>query len=316
MKLTKTPRIAMLIPYFGKWPEWMSLYLYTCSRNPQIDFHFFTDCSTPDQTYANTFFHGMTFDEYRAKAKAMTGLDIPAHADKLCDLKPFLGSIHSDILEEGCYQWWGFGDLDVAYGDISQLVAPTLNPRIELVTSHIYQLAGHFCIIKRGSVYDNFQPTDEMKKIVAADPLGFIDEVHYSRAIRPTRMCLIDKLWFAIGLRVKWERNSFYRLMDHILPGKRLNAYYCDPSTTFDPIPGEKYLLDLSTMRWTMGKGHFQGCLRPRSNMPYLHFLKFKKCANNKTDFHWPQDYYKIPANHQWQGNEKVEITLEHIKLV
>ena len=307
----------MIIPYFGKWPEWMGLYLYTCSRNPQVDFHYFTDCGTPEVTYANTIFHAMTFDEYCAKAKELAGYEIPKRADKICDLRPFFGRIHNDLLEEGRYQWWGFGDIDVAYGDLSQLTRPTMETRIELVTAHIYQLSGHFCLIKRGSAdYDNYQPTQEVKRIIEAEPPGFTDEVHYSRAIRPKRMRLIDRLWFAIGLRVKWERNSFYRWMDRLLPGRRMNAFYCDPSTTFDPIPGEKYILDLATLRWTMGKGHFQGCLRPRPNMPYLHFLKFKKCANNRTGLHWPVDFYKIPADHHWRGDEKVEFTLDHIKLL
>ena len=33
-------KIAMIVPYFGKWPEWMDLYLYSCSKNPQVDFLF------------------------------------------------------------------------------------------------------------------------------------------------------------------------------------------------------------------------------------------------------------------------------------
>lgn len=47
-------KIAMIVPYFGKWPEWMDLYLYSCSKNPQVDFLFFTDCLMPATVYPNT----------------------------------------------------------------------------------------------------------------------------------------------------------------------------------------------------------------------------------------------------------------------
>lgn len=47
-------KIAMIVPYFGKWPEWMDLYLYSCSKNPQVDFLFFTDCLVPATVYPNT----------------------------------------------------------------------------------------------------------------------------------------------------------------------------------------------------------------------------------------------------------------------
>ena len=30
--------ICMLIPYFGKFPEWFNLYLYSCSKVKKIDF--------------------------------------------------------------------------------------------------------------------------------------------------------------------------------------------------------------------------------------------------------------------------------------
>lgn len=36
-------QIAFIIPYFGKWPEWMDLYLYSCSRQKNIDFIFYTN---------------------------------------------------------------------------------------------------------------------------------------------------------------------------------------------------------------------------------------------------------------------------------
>ena len=57
-------KIAMIVPYFGKWPEWMDLYLYSCSKNPQVDFLFFTDCLMPATVYPNTLFTTLSFETY------------------------------------------------------------------------------------------------------------------------------------------------------------------------------------------------------------------------------------------------------------
>lgn len=29
-------KIAIIIPYFGKFPEWIDLFLYSCSRNAKL----------------------------------------------------------------------------------------------------------------------------------------------------------------------------------------------------------------------------------------------------------------------------------------
>lgn len=56
-------KTAIIIPYYGKWPEWMDLYLYSCSKNPQLDFLIITDIETPHKVYSNTHFIYMTFEE-------------------------------------------------------------------------------------------------------------------------------------------------------------------------------------------------------------------------------------------------------------
>jgi len=57
-------KICMLIPYFGNFPKWFDLYLYSCSRISQIDFYYFTDCTLPIKKYDNTFFIKTSFTNY------------------------------------------------------------------------------------------------------------------------------------------------------------------------------------------------------------------------------------------------------------
>lgn len=315
--MTAYPRIAMFIPYFGKWPEWMSLYLYSCSRNPQIDFHFFTDCGLPNDTYSNTIFHPCTLRDYLDRVKMTTGLELPEKSYKLCDVRPFIGKIHEDMIESSNYEWWGFSDIDLVYGDLSDLLKHSCQAHIELITTHIKHIAGHFTLIKyKSDAFDSFQIDENIKALAEGDKSVWMDEVVYSEVVRPRRVRQIDRLWYSVGRKLKIDRNYFYQWCDKLIPGRRANAFYCEPCTTFPPFPNETYVLDMSDMTWTMGKGGFLECVKPNNKLPYLHFLMFKKGINNPTGRFWPSDFYQIPSDYHWRGNEKVEISLRHIKLL
>lgn len=56
--------VVQIIPYFGRWPEYFDLYLYSCSRNPMIKFIFYTDCPIPKNVYKNTDFRSISYKDY------------------------------------------------------------------------------------------------------------------------------------------------------------------------------------------------------------------------------------------------------------
>ena len=47
-------KIAMIMPYFGKWPKWINLFFYSCGKNEFIDFYIFSDCPKPHNLYGST----------------------------------------------------------------------------------------------------------------------------------------------------------------------------------------------------------------------------------------------------------------------
>ena len=50
-------RVALITPYFGEFPIWFDLYLYSCSlQHDIVDYYFYTDCKPPCHNYKNTFF--------------------------------------------------------------------------------------------------------------------------------------------------------------------------------------------------------------------------------------------------------------------
>lgn len=278
-------KIALIIPYFGKWPEWIDLYLYSCSKNQFVDFIFYTDCTIPNSTYQNIIFHKYSFEEYKAlvseNINCIYNVDSPY---KLTDLKPFLGAVHHNELSE--YDFWGFGDLDVVYGDLSMLLNDNMLDKYDFITTHSYRVAGHFTVVRNNEYYRNlcFKIDNWKEKLTENKHYG-LDEMDWSRLINPYETN-IGRLYRYILKPFGIPQYKAFDLFDKLLlRRKHLKEYF----TTELPVAED------GTIR------HWQydvrkGCVidyRGRS-IPYLHFLCFKKNIWIKSDTYWRDGYYQL----------------------
>jgi len=112
-------KIALIIGHFGSVPGWYPLWKESALRNPSIEFHIFTDCQILESVQ-NIHIHLCKLDifsnhEFYGKTKPV--FDTPY---KITDFRPVFGEIFEAILEN--YDYWGFGDLDVIYGDLQSLL--------------------------------------------------------------------------------------------------------------------------------------------------------------------------------------------------
>lgn len=111
-------RIALLIGHFGSIPGWYPLWEESALRNPMIEFHILTDC-VGLETRDNIIIHECALDVF-VRPELFDGpapeLKTPY---KITDFRPLFGEIFADLLDG--YDYWGFGDLDVVYGDIQEV---------------------------------------------------------------------------------------------------------------------------------------------------------------------------------------------------
>lgn len=114
-------KAVIIIPYFGKLPDYFDLWAYSASNKHHFDFWVITDDVSHAQRYDNIRMIPSSFAEFAMKAQAKfdfpLGLTSPR---KLCDLKPCYGYIFEDALKT--YQYWGYGDIDTIVGDWDVLV--------------------------------------------------------------------------------------------------------------------------------------------------------------------------------------------------
>lgn len=278
------PKVAIIIPYFGEFPKWFNLYLFSCSKNPFIDFLFFTDCTPPERIYANTKFHKISFEEYCLQISSTLGIKFfPNHAYKLCDVKPFYGYIHKKELIS--YDYWGFGDIDLIYGDLSILLNNRDLKRYDLITTHADRVAGHFTVIRKDSPYTEacFQIKDWKKKL-ESNQIFIVDEQDLTNLVHPFMRWLL-KLYGVIRRYTEIDLYSFLKypnIITNLFTSHKLKEYYTTPR----PKPNQVWKYDLSTNK-IMDPFH--------RDLPYLHFLFFKKTSyweENKN--YWKDDFWQI----------------------
>lgn len=145
--LGKSKLAVLLMPYFGSWPEWIHIYLETCRRNSRFDFFFFTDCGLPSSSIPkNVHLEQMTFREFNSIYCAQFPRHRPASEPyKLCDLRPAYGRMFRHIITR--YPFFGWGDIDVVYGNLSKHLAPLMS-NSDVVTCHSQHLSGHLTLVR------------------------------------------------------------------------------------------------------------------------------------------------------------------------
>ena len=114
-------KIGIVIPYFGKFPNYFDLFLKSCEKNPTIDWLIFSDISTPYNYPENVRRIHITFPEL--KEMFQSKFDFPIALEnpyKLCDYKVMTGYLFSEYLQE--YDYWGYSDVDMLFGDIRKFL--------------------------------------------------------------------------------------------------------------------------------------------------------------------------------------------------
>ena len=145
--------IVVFFPYFGTLPSQYKMWRSSVLRNPDIDFLFFTDCDV--EPAKNIIVHKMDFASFRQMVQVK--FDFPIILDrpyKICDYRPAFAYIFSNYVKG--YDFWGWGDLDVVYGDIRHFINDDILSRYKMISGF-----GHFTLYKN----DEYTNTFFMKEV-------------------------------------------------------------------------------------------------------------------------------------------------------
>ncbi len=118
-------RIVIIIPYFGSFPNYFQLFLNSCACNPDIDWIIVTDNDGAYRYPSNVRVFRKSFDEVIERIKQCFDFDsYIGDVHKLCEYKPAYAYLFPELVDG--YDFWGYGDVDLIYGDLRRVVTDDL----------------------------------------------------------------------------------------------------------------------------------------------------------------------------------------------
>lgn len=184
-------KIVLIFPYFGILPPQYPAWRATALRNPSIDFLFFTDADV--DSAENIIVHKMPFSDFQQIVQKAFNFPITLDRPyKLCEYKQAYGYILQDYIKE--YDFWGFGDLDLVYGDIRTFLT-------DCVLEHKFLLGwGHLTLLHNDEDANTYfmKPVagyQSYKDAFTTSKITFFDEYGYKGCSDKWRDCRPEDCW-------------------------------------------------------------------------------------------------------------------------
>jgi len=159
-------KALLIIPYFGSFGPWLPLYLHSLANQTTLDLLLLTD-TAPPALPPQVRRVEMTFDELRERAAARLSTEVSLHRNRnICDLRPAYGLIFEEFVRG--YEYWGFGDEDVLYGDVDGMLGPHLDGTVDIVSPGMNGKSGHLTLVRNAPRTNELAMRDPAFKEVLA----------------------------------------------------------------------------------------------------------------------------------------------------
>lgn len=190
-------KIRVIIPYFGKLPKMFKFWRQSALNNSSIDFLLLTDCSVEEDK--NLKVVKMTFKDLREKIQNLFEFPIALNSPyKLCDFRGAYGEIFSEYLDE--YDFWGFGDIDLIYGDIRSFITNEILQKYDVISGW-----GHFTLYRNNKFCNTFYKTHQDGFLYYVDvfknPQNFVFDEYWHKGL--------SDLWTELYPQRIWNTKLF-----------------------------------------------------------------------------------------------------------
>lgn len=174
-------KVIIILPYFGNWPSYSNIFFESLKKNPKFDFLIFAD-KFPDNIKANNIkIINCTLNDLKKRFEAVLDTECSLeHAYKLCDYKPMYGLCFQDEIKN--YDFWGYCDADMVFGDIGNFITNDILMNYEKVFSRghltLYKNTEKMINIFRTVTEDiNWKNVVKNKKTVGFDEWKYIHKI-------------------------------------------------------------------------------------------------------------------------------------------
>lgn len=163
-------KIAVILPYFGRFDSLFPLWLNSCKANADIDWFVFTDDSRTFDYPSNVKVKIMSFEDLQHRVQALYDFRIDLSTPyRLCNFKPAYGEIFEEYIKD--YDAWGYCDNDMLYGNLANVL------KFDLPSLYKVGEYGHFSFIKNTKESRRlYRYHDAYKTVFATSRPLFFDE--------------------------------------------------------------------------------------------------------------------------------------------
>jgi hypothetical protein len=301
-------KIAVIIPYFGKWPPWIDLYFYSCEQNSTIDWYFITDCEIPFKRFSNLYFISKSFQQYNNEVSQKLNFTFtPTNPYKLCGLRPFYAVVHADIIKD--YEFWGYGDVDVIWGNIGSFYTESKFNRYDVFSTHGDRLSGHLTIVRNNNYYNTkcYKIKNWKEKLTNSDAIA-LDEHDFSWLLYPEsrwiKMFYSKIIYKIFNWRDAWVLYNYLLPLLNLLTFSRLRRIYFKEQHTTPILSHDGLTCKHDADTWYYKDGKITNNKTSKEYI-YIHFMILKK-NGIRTDYYWNDNYYLLDKDYDFSKGVKI----------
>ena len=135
------PLAKILTTWFGPEPDWYGHFTQQFQRFQSVHFDLIPPVDVRRLKVKKQL------DWLNGLACRATGTPCYKTDDSLCDLRPAFGEIFASLYDG--YEWWGWCDADVCFGDLDKVLLPLLsNPSIDVINFKDHKLSGCLALFR------------------------------------------------------------------------------------------------------------------------------------------------------------------------
>lgn len=163
--------ILLIIPYFGKLPNYFKIFLKTVEFNKSVNFLIYTDDKTKYNYPENVEVIYTTFADFKKIVQKNFDFEISLSTPyKLCDYKPAYGDILKDKIRN--FDYWGHCDIDLVFGNIRKFISDDILRKYRKIC-----YLGHLTLYKNDDDTNSIYKSDDIyKRVYTTDDVLAFDE--------------------------------------------------------------------------------------------------------------------------------------------
>jgi hypothetical protein len=263
-------KACIIIPYYGKWPPFLNLFLTSCSFNPELTILIFSDLEPPVVYPDNVKFISYNFSLIKSSLDEIlhyeSALTTPY---KLCDVRPAYGLIFKDFIKE--FDFWGWGDIDLIFGCVKDFGLSELMHKYDVISFKENWVSGSFCLV-RNTAYINrlFYSSKDLKLIYTSPAHMCFDEISF--CWEEAKRNPIDQ--------IKFPHDNFTRIVTEAARAGHINSFF--GNLIKESIPDDDFLIwHNGRLSDNYGKAYLHYHFITEKRRPYFSYPKWTTIPEN-----------------------------------